>query len=48
MMDKTIFTTLLEQKNFKAVQAILEVMNAVDIAALLSELEDQALAFAFV
>ena len=47
MMDKTIFTTLLEQKNFKAVQAILEVMNAVDIAALLSELEDQALAFAF-
>lgn len=47
MMDKTIFTTLLEQKNFKAVQGILEVMNAVDIAVLLSELEDQALALAF-
>ena len=47
MMDKTIFTTLLEQKNFKAAQSILDVMNAVDIAVLLSELDDHALALAF-
>ena len=47
MMDKTIFTTLLEQKNFKAAQSILDVMNAVDIAVLLSELDDHVLALAF-
>lgn len=47
MMDKTIFITLLEQKNYIAAQSILNVMNAVDIAVLLSELDDQALAIAF-
>lgn len=47
MMDKTIFITLLEQKKYIAAQSILNVMNAVDIAVLLSELDDQALAIAF-
>lgn len=47
MMDKTIFLTLLEQKKYIAAQSILNVMNAVDIAVLLSELDDQALAIAF-
>ena len=38
---------LLARKEFKAIRSILDVMNAVDIALLLSELEDRELALAF-
>ena len=47
MMDKEIFVNLLQDRQFKAVRSILNVMNAVDIASLLSELEDKELALAF-
>lgn len=47
MMDKDIFVKLLQERQFKAVRSILNVMNAVDIAALLSELDDKELALAF-
>ena len=47
MMDKAIFTSLLQQRQYKAVRAILDVMNEVDIASLLSELEGKDLVFAF-
>ncbi len=46
-MDKEIFVTLLQQRQFKAVRSILNVMNEVDIASLLSELDDKELALAF-
>lgn len=46
-MDKTIFMELLHAREFKAVRSILNVMNAVDIAALMTELEDKELAQAF-
>ena len=38
---------LLGQRQFKAVRSILDVMNEVDIASLLSELDDKELALAF-
>ena len=48
MMDKEIFVNLLKERQFKAVRTILNVMNVVDIALLLSELdEDKELALAF-
>lgn len=47
MMDKDIFVKLLQERQFKAVRSILNVMNAVDIAALLSDLDDKELALAF-
>lgn len=47
MMDRDIFRELLLAREFKAVRSILNVMNAVDIAALLSELEDKELVLAF-
>lgn len=46
-MDKDIFMDLLRANKFKAVRSILDVMNEVDIALLLSELEDKELALAF-
>ena len=46
-MDKEIFTNLLLAKEFKAVRSILRVMNAVDIASLLSQLHDRELVQAF-
>ncbi len=46
-MDKDIFVKLLQQRQYKAVRSILDVMNEVDIALLLSELEDKELAIAF-
>ena len=46
-MNRDIFVKLLEQRQFKAVRSILDVMNEVDIALLLSELDDKALALAF-
>lgn len=46
-MNKDIFTKLLQQRQYKAVRSILDVMNEVDIASLLSELEDKELALAF-
>lgn len=46
-MDRDIFMNLLRTKEYKAVRSILNVMNAVDIASLLSELEDKELALAF-
>ena len=41
MMDKEIFVNLLQDRQFKAVRSILNVMNAVDIASLLSELVEK-------
>lgn len=46
-MNKDIFVTLLGQRQFKAVRSILDAMNEVDIASLLSELDDRELALAF-
>lgn len=46
-MDKDIFIKLLAQREFKAVRSILDVMNVVDIASLLSTLSDKELALAF-
>ena len=46
-MNKDIFVKLLQQRQFKAVRSILDVMNEVDIASLLSELDDKELALAF-
>lgn len=46
-MDKDIFIKLLAQREFKAVRSILDVMNEVDIASLLSSLSDKELALAF-
>lgn len=47
MMTKDVFIRLLEGRQFKTVRDILGVMNAVDIALLLSELEDKELAIVF-
>ena len=44
-MNKEIFVKLLAQRQFKAVRSILDVMNEVDIASLLSDLDDKELAF---
>ena len=46
-MNQEIFVKLLAQRQFKAVRSILDVMNEVDIASLLSDLEDKELALAF-
>ena len=46
-MNKEILMELLQNKEYKAVRSVLNVMNAVDIAILLSELEDKELALAF-
>lgn len=46
-MEKDIMIKLLQQRHFMAVRNILDVMNAVDIASLLSALEDKELVFAF-
>lgn len=46
-MEKDIVVKLLQQHKFAAVRNILDVMNAVDIASLLSTLEDKELAIAF-
>ena len=46
-MNKEIFIKLLQQRQYKAVRSILDVMNEVDIASLLSELDDRELALAF-
>lgn len=46
-MNKEIFVKLLAQRQFQAVRSILDVMNEVDIASLLSDLEDKELALAF-
>ena len=46
-MNKEIFVKLLQQRQYKAVRSILDVMNEVDIASLLSELDDKELALAF-
>lgn len=46
-MNKDIFIKLLQQHQYQAVRSILDVMNAVDIASLLSELDNKELAFAF-
>ena len=46
-MDKDIFIRLLAQREFKAIRSILDVMNEVDIASLLSTLSDKELALAF-
>jgi len=47
IMNKDIFMNLLHARKFKAARGVLEVMNKVDIASLLSELEDKELALAF-
>lgn len=46
-MNKDIFVKLLQQRQFKAVRSILDVMNEVDIASLLSDLDGRELALAF-
>ena len=46
-MNRDIFVKLLQQRQYKAVRSILDVMNEVDIASLLSELDDKELALAF-
>ena len=46
-MNKEIFMNLLQAREYKAVRSILNVMNAVDIASLLSEMEDKELFLAF-
>ena len=46
-MNTTIFMELLAKREFKVIRSILDVMNAVDIAILLSELDDNELALAF-
>ena len=46
-MNRDIFVKLLQQRQVKAVRSILDVMNEVDIALLLSELDDKSLALAF-
>lgn len=46
-MARDIFVKLLAQRQFKAVRSMLDVMNEVDIASLLSELSDKELALAF-
>ena len=40
-MNRDIFVKLLQQRQFKAVRSILDVMNEVDIASILSDLDDK-------
>jgi len=47
IMNKSIFMDLLRAREYKAARSVLSVMNEVDIASLLSELEDKELALAF-
>lgn len=46
-MNKKIFMELLARREYKAVRSVLNVMIAIDIASLLSELEDKEMALAF-
>ena len=46
-MNDQVFRDLLEAREYKAVRSILNVMNAVDIAALMEDLEDRDLAMAY-
>ena len=46
-MNRTICMELLAKKDFRAIRSILGVMNVVDIASLLFELEDKELVQAF-
>lgn len=46
-MNRTTFIELLDKRDFKTLKNMLEIMNAVDIALLLSNLEDKERAFAF-
>ena len=46
-MNRDIFMELLSKREFKAVRSILEVMQPVDIASLLEELDDKELAMVF-
>lgn len=46
-MNRTTFIELLEKRDFQTLKNTLEIMNAVDIALLLSNLEDKERAFAF-
>ena len=46
-MNRPTFIELLEKRDFKTLKNTLEIMNAVDIALLLSNLEDKERAFAF-
>ena len=46
-MNRTTFIELLEKRDFKTLKNTLEIMNAVDISLLLSNLEDKERAFAF-
>lgn len=47
MMNKDIFIKLLQERRYKSVKDVLDVMNAVDIASLLGEFDDKELALAF-
>ena len=47
MMNKDIFVKLLQERRYKSVKDVLDVMNAVDIASLLGEFDDKELALAF-
>ena len=46
-MNDQVFLDLLQSREYKAVRSILNVMNAVDIAALMEDLEERDLAMAF-
>lgn len=46
-MNRDIFTELLKKRDYKTVRSILDVMQSVDIASLLDELDDKELAMAF-
>ncbi|MEG1942849.1 MAG: CBS domain-containing protein, partial [Angelakisella sp.] len=46
-MTKNVLVTLLEEKKFKSIHEVLSKYNAVDIANLLSELDDDNLVLAF-
>ncbi|MEG2988747.1 MAG: magnesium transporter [Oscillospiraceae bacterium] len=46
-MDKKVLLTLIEQKKFKAIHEVLSVYNPVDLALLLSELDNEHLVIAF-
>ena len=41
MMNKDIFVKLLQERRYKSVKDVLDVMNAVDIASLLGEFDDK-------
>ena len=46
-MNRDIFMELMAKREYKAVRSILDVMNTVDIASLLEELDDREMATAF-